>query len=106
MRNHHLPVTYNRFEKENVYDSLCPLCSSRDLGDESHYLFKCKHFTEDRRKFIPMEILEECKSNYSLALKQILDISTDKLIDIARFVKIIMNFFQMLQKTATAKEET
>ena len=39
MRNNHLPVTYNRFYKENTYDDICPLCKSREIGNEIHYLF-------------------------------------------------------------------
>ena len=37
-RMHHLPVTNNRFIRDNAKDSTCPLCNRGEVGDEFHYL--------------------------------------------------------------------
>ena len=51
-RTHHLPITRSRF-KDYTVDVTCPLCPSGDIGDECHYLFRCKFFEKQREKFYP-----------------------------------------------------
>ena len=88
-RTHHLPVTKNRFN-ENA-DVKCNLCHTGDVGDESHYLFKCKYFSNSRKKYLP--------SNFQMYVNQnkcheLFKIDETKLTNLARFAKIIMSHFK------------
>ena len=53
-RNHFLPITHNRFDLRNGIhqDTKCSLCTSDDIGDEFHYVFKCSFFENDRLLYI------------------------------------------------------
>ena len=50
-KNNKIPVNKNRFDKE-LLDRNCHLCQNNDIGDEFHYIFICKHFSKERKKFI------------------------------------------------------
>ena len=51
-RCHRLPITNNRFCKNNVnISTTCKLCSMNEIGDEMHYLFKCPFFANARKVF-------------------------------------------------------
>ena len=52
LMNHKLPIEKGRFEGIARELRTCHLCNDNLLGDEFHYLFKCKHFDEDRVKYI------------------------------------------------------
>ena len=50
-RNSNLPVCKKGFVSENQ-SIVCSLCDAVEIGDEFHYLFKCRKFNESRRLFI------------------------------------------------------
>ena len=104
MRNHLLPVTYNRFEKENVYEMICPLCDSYVVGDEAHYLFVCKYFDKERKELLPKEIRERHVNDPHIAIQSLLTGNTLDMKKISKFVGIIMKFFENEKKYKRRKE--
>ena len=40
--NNKFPVNHSRYFGIPRGERLCPLCNSDDIGDDFHYLFKCK----------------------------------------------------------------
>lgn len=50
--NHRLPINKGRFEKVDRNLRLCPLCDSKEIGDEFHYLFSCNFFQQKRILYI------------------------------------------------------
>ena len=89
-RTHQLPVSRDRFN-ENA-DIKCNLCQSGHVGDEIHYLFHCKHFSDIRVNYLPANFKNYEKENSFQDLFQMDEKSLTKL---ARFVKIIMNHFKL-----------
>ena len=89
-RTHHLLVTNRRFHRsdENI---TCPLCPTGEVGDEPHYLFKCRFFEKDRKKFIPQSLLE---LPTEIAMYKLFDSEKESLIKTAKFAKIIMSKFK------------
>ena len=58
--NHKLPIItgrYNKVEKSEQVD-LCSLCNTKAIGDETHYLFTCPAFTQERSMYIEARFLE------------------------------------------------
>ena len=104
-RVHHLPVTYNRYREDNEHDTTCPLCPLGVLGDETHYLFECDYFNVERTIHIPKEILDAYKKSNSLALKKILYLENNQIIQIARFVKIVMKCFKKPKKNPSPRKQ-
>ena len=51
--NHSLPIEMLRYSNVPREERLCPLCDTREIGDEYHYIFKCPHFRAVRREFLP-----------------------------------------------------
>ena len=98
MRNHYLPVTYNRFQQEITFDDSCPLCTSGDVGNESHYLFTCTFFKTDREKHLPKNVMQNYNAEGPKALNQLFDSSHDDLISISCLVRIIMKYFKQYRK--------
>ena len=49
-RNSNIPVARNT--SDNPEDLICTICNSNEVGDEYHYLFKCKKFSEERMLYI------------------------------------------------------
>ena len=94
MRNHLLPVTYNRFEKENIYDMVCSLCDLHVVGDEAHYLFKCSYFDSERKQMMPLDLQEMYCTNPTVAIQSFVSLEEKYHIMIAKFVRIIMLFFK------------
>ena len=43
--SHSLPIEVGRYKKIPRNMRICPLCSSKALGDEFHYLLKCENTT-------------------------------------------------------------
>ena len=58
-RCHNLPICAQRFNNKNTPESKlkCPLCDSNDVGDEFHYIFKCKALNAMRIQRIPKYFL-------------------------------------------------
>ena len=105
MRNHHLPVTYNRFQEENIFDVNCPLCTTNEVGDESHYLFSCTFFTKERLSYLPKNFLQTYRINDPLVPCQIFEYSHDTIIGISIFVRIVMKYFKQYKKHQLVKKK-
>ena len=52
--NHYLPTETERWNTP-VENRLFTLSQENDIGDEYHYLFKCKYFNDKRKMFIRKE---------------------------------------------------
>lgn len=50
-RNHRLPVEVGRWRSIPLQNRLCTYCTD-DIGDEFHFILVCKHFQEQRSKYI------------------------------------------------------
>ena len=57
--NHKLPIEIGRHKNIDRNYRICTLCDKHDLGDEYHYLFICKRFSEERSKFIPKRCFQK-----------------------------------------------
>ena len=94
MRVHNLPITRNRFHKNIILDDICNLCDSGDTGDESHYLFDCKFFQNDRSEVFSKDLMDKsllykfCK--WPLIFKE----EREHLGKCAKFLKTIMSKFE------------
>ena len=89
--NHRLPIETGRWNNIERNDRICPKCNSGDVGDEYHYIFKCAHFEDVRKKYI-----HEKYWNYpSINKMKILFNSTDitQIGKLCSFIRIIMNSF-------------
>ena len=89
MCNHKLPIEIGRHFNLERQLRVCEWCD--ELGDEYHYLCECKHFKNDRTKFIPKFMIRSpsVKSYCELLATK----SKKKLVKIAKFCKIIMSNF-------------
>ena len=91
-RCHNLPICANRFNK-NIPESKskCPWCESNDVGDEFHYIFKCKEFNVMRTQRIPRYFLN---SPNALKFEELFESSDPTLLSqLAKFVDHIMDCF-------------
>ena len=52
--NHKLPVETGRWTRPKTarHQRICPLCISRDIGDEYHYICKCPYFAAERATYV------------------------------------------------------
>lgn len=50
-RNHKLPIETGRWNSIPFQERKCNLCTE-DLRDEYHYILSCKHFKDQRIKYI------------------------------------------------------
>ena len=99
-RTHHLPITRSRF-KDYTVDVTCPLCPSGDIGDECHYLFRCKFFEKQREKFLPTNVLTHQPDAISLSSL----FQSHNLINTACFVKNIMSKFKYTGNQKKSKKQ-
>ena len=90
MRNHYLPVTIDRFNKNDSAnnDKICTLCSLQELGDENHYLFRCSYFNASRRKFLSNLRYDD------FDISCLSDLNQDGFKSLSYFVKGIINYFK------------
>ena len=88
-RTHHLPITKQRFHDTSA-DITCPLCSSNEVGDESHYLFVCDFFKAQRDKYIPVCLQ---RLPHTTVFKNLFT-KSETITNVARFAKIIMSKFK------------
>ena len=51
--NSKIPIVLGRYNNRPIEESVCNLCNSGDVGDEFHYIMKCKFFETDRKNLIP-----------------------------------------------------
>ena len=95
MRVHRLPVTRNRFHfTEDDPQTFCPLCDDNVVGDESHYLFRCSYFENERRRFLPNCITIHDASSMAIKWKQLFDLELKDLVKVSKFIKLIVDHFR------------
>ena len=51
--NSKIPVVVGRYTNKPIDECLCQLCNNTDVGDEYHYVMKCKFFETERLSLIP-----------------------------------------------------
>ena len=51
--NSKIPVVLGRYINKPIDECVCLLCNNTEIGDEYHYIMKCRYFETDRRNFIP-----------------------------------------------------
>ena len=51
--NSKIPIVLGRYSNQPIDECLCDLCNSGDVGDEFHYVMKCRFFHADRINLIP-----------------------------------------------------
>ena len=56
--NHRLPIESGRWKKIQRDKRICELCDFNDLGDEFHYVMKCKFMAIERQKYIAKLIIQ------------------------------------------------
>ena len=98
-RCNYLPVTRNRFRACAASRLNCELCNNGDIGDETHYLFKCQHFAEVRAKLIPTEYQDKTP-NVQLVYSLLSIVDLPVICKIAKFSKIIMKAFKTKKTVA------
>ena len=55
--NHKLPIETGRWNKTDVADRKCTICSLNMIGDEFHYLFECPCLNTERKNVFKAKIL-------------------------------------------------
>ncbi len=90
MTNHNLPIEIGRHNKIERNLRTCTKCDSGDLGDEYHYMFVCKEFLEEGKKFIPLKLYTVRNRSVSNFCELMSTSSKTKYIKLAKFAKIIM----------------
>ena len=91
-RTHHLPITYDRFRNQDKVDKTCKKCDLDEIGDENHYIFSCKFFTEDRLKYLPDFTIDVI--DFDSAWKDLLKYRDSNLVKLATFIRIILSHFE------------
>ena len=88
--NHKLPIEIGRHKNIDRNYRICTLCDKHDLhvGDEYHYMFICKRFSEERSKFIPKRCFQ--KPSVAKFCELLATNSKNMLFKVAKFAKIIM----------------
>ena len=92
-RSNYLPISKTRFNNHELADLLCPLCDEGDIGGEFHYIFKCSHFHESRKKYISERFIEVHDEH---TLKHIFICTGEQLVNLCAFVSEIMECFKQL----------
>ena len=63
--SHHLQIELGRYQGIPRHQRLCQQCSSGEVEDEIHFLFKCTKYEPDRKELIDI-ILNSCPNFNSL----------------------------------------
>ena len=89
--NSKIPIVIGRINKKPVDECLCVLCDSGDVGDEYHYIMKCKFFERERKNLLPSYYFR----NPNIIMFELLFTTKNKniLIKISKFVSIILSKF-------------
>ena len=89
--NHKLPIETGRWNKTDIADRKCTICSLNMIGDEFHYLFECPCLNTERKMFLKRRFYVRPNMHKFCQLMQ----STNKitLTKLSSFVQIIMNKF-------------
>ena len=88
-----------------MFDGICKLCDSGDIGDEIHYLFHCHFFQNDRSVLFSKDMIDNsllfkfCR--WQLVFKE----EPAYLGRCAKFLKIIMSKFEYRRKSRLVEKE-
>ena len=92
-RNHRLPIEAGTHESVLRDTRVCNLCDMhpKDIGDEFHYLMKCKYFCKEREKYLKTKFF----INPSVfKFSAIINSKELDLIKVSKFISIILNRFK------------
>ena len=89
--NSKIPIVLGRYNNQPIDECICNLCNSRDVGDEFHYIMKCKFFEPDRNNLIPHYYLR----SPNVITFELLFSTKNKniLIKLSKFISIILAKF-------------
>ena len=103
--NHKLPTTVGRHAGVEKSQRHCPLCKSKAIGDEYHYILECSAFQTERAALIDAKYLRTPNTLYMKSLFQSKDATTCS--NLAKLCRIIMERFKRVgSKTASHTTET
>ena len=90
--NHRLPITESRYVEGGLgLDvTVCKMCNQYDLCDEFHVLFVCKHFEEQRKKYLKKYFYNRPNT---LKMFSLFNSSFKQLSQLAKFIRYIMTQF-------------
>lgn len=86
-RNSNLPIEVGAHHNIERSKRVCPLCK-KGIGDEYHYLLDCTFFDKERKLFIDKYFWSKPST---IKMSQLLNSKGKQLIQLIKFVKIIMN---------------
>ena len=93
LSNQSLLIEAGRWAAVERNKRICPLCVSNTLGDETHYLFSCSFFIDEREKYLPNTGKQE--TNIDEKICNLFSSSDIKnLENLAYFCSIIMEAFK------------
>ncbi|CAL4081602.1 unnamed protein product [Meganyctiphanes norvegica] len=86
--NHRMPIVSDIYSNVPVDERICNICQLNEIGDEFHYLFKCKYFNKHRCKFVKHYYYIHVNMH---KMTQLFDDTNDtELIKLAKFISIII----------------
>jgi hypothetical protein len=89
-RNHKLPIEIGAHTGVARENRKCTKCNLGEIGDEFHYIYKCKAFLTERKKFLKEENLKTPSTyNYNKLFNNVKSV-----INLALFVKHIMKIME------------
>ena len=88
----------NKYSFSNdTEDKMCPICDLREVGDEFHYIFICPYLQKEREQYIKKYY--RIRPN-ALKFSELFNSKSIKtLVNLAKFCKFIMDFFDAWTKT-------
>ena len=86
-RSHRLPIEQGIFDGKIREERFCTICSSNEIGDEFHYIFKCKSLSEERKQFIPLKYYSN-PSNINMC--KLFNSRNEVLYKLCRFILIVL----------------
>ena len=93
-RSNYLPITKSRFTPCTDAELECPLCDSKEIGDEFHYLINCNYFADSREKYLAKRNLEGIESR---SIGILFNTDMIELAKLANFTNEIMQVFKELR---------
>jgi hypothetical protein len=93
-RNHHLPVTRNRFN-EGQHNIMCDLCTNRDIGDEFHYMLNCPYFQNERLLYLKQKLFKNANLYTLKNLMNTANVSKQR--NLIKFISVIMCHFDRVE---------
>ena len=91
-RSNYIPISKTRFKNFNHDDLICPLCDIDEIADETHLLFNCPFFLDERNKCFT--------SDANLSVESLFITANVNLLKLANFTQIIMDVFKELHQNS------